>query len=146
MMYDAAMGRPSKLTPEVQEKIVAALRGGNYRNAACHAVGIAEDTFRVWMIRGEEGQKPYAAFRAAVIDAETQAEITLVNHVAAAASRSWMAAAWLLAHRFPDRWADRHRIDIQLAMRQEAERVAAQTGLTVDEVMAEAERLLKVKP
>lgn len=49
-----ARGRPGKLTPEVQEKILEAIRDGNYYEAACAYAGITYRTFRYWMERGEE--------------------------------------------------------------------------------------------
>jgi uncharacterized Fe-S cluster-containing radical SAM superfamily protein len=51
------MGRPSKLTPEVQEKICNAIRAGNYYEAACAYAGIDYSTFRRWMIKGEKAKK-----------------------------------------------------------------------------------------
>lgn len=35
-----AAGRPTKLTPEVQEKMLVAIRGGNYREVASQWAGI----------------------------------------------------------------------------------------------------------
>lgn len=44
------MGRPSKLTKDVQKKIESAIAGGNYYEAACRYAGIDYQTFRNWNI------------------------------------------------------------------------------------------------
>ena len=38
-------GRRSQLTAEIQERIVSAIRAGNYANIAAQYAGIAESTF-----------------------------------------------------------------------------------------------------
>ena len=55
-MSKARGGRPSKLTPEVQEKIVTAIRAGNYAQVAAVYAGIGERTFYRWMERGEKSK------------------------------------------------------------------------------------------
>ena len=55
-------GRPTKLTPEVQERLTSAIRAGNFYEAACGYAGIDYRTFRRWMERGErESRGPYRA-------------------------------------------------------------------------------------
>ncbi len=41
-------GRPAKLTPELQAKLVEALKAGNYAEVAARHVGIASSTFYDW--------------------------------------------------------------------------------------------------
>ena len=50
------MGRPSKLTPEVRERIVQALVAGNYRETASRYAGIDPRQFSRWMSRGEAAE------------------------------------------------------------------------------------------
>ncbi len=104
------MARPSKLTAEVSEKIVRAIRAGNYPEVAARHAGVHPSTYYRWMERGElEGSAPeddpYRQFRAeverAIADAEA-AEVGLV--IKAARDGDWRAAAWLLERRFSDRW------------------------------------------
>ncbi len=45
-------GRPTKLTPETQDKIVTALRAGNYFDASCQYAGITERTGYNWLEKG----------------------------------------------------------------------------------------------
>ena len=58
-MTTEPMGRPSKLTADVQEKLLAVIKLGAYRAAACDFAGITPETLRNWLRRGEaEGEGP----------------------------------------------------------------------------------------
>ncbi len=107
------VGRPSKLTPEVQEKICQILRGGNFKNVACEYAGVSQRVFREWMKKGAEGEQPYEDFRRAVIEAEKSAEIRAVGLIIKAAQEDPRHAQWWLSHRFPERWADRQRQELR---------------------------------
>lgn len=48
------MGRPTKLTPALQKKIVALVRKGVFASVAARACGITERTFFSWMADGRE--------------------------------------------------------------------------------------------
>ncbi len=111
------MARPTKLTHEVSEKIVRAIRAGNYPEVAARHAGVHPSTYYRWMERGAlEGEAPeddpYRHFRSevdrAIADAEA-AEVGLV--VKAARDGDWRAAAWLLERRFGDRWGRRERLE-----------------------------------
>jgi hypothetical protein len=49
-------GRPSKLTPEIQDRICASLRAGNYACVAARLAGIAESTFYDWLEQGKRAR------------------------------------------------------------------------------------------
>lgn len=51
-------GRRTKLTPEVQERIVQHIRRGFTLKAAAIHAGIAENTFFYWLRRAERAQQP----------------------------------------------------------------------------------------
>ena len=74
------MGRPSKLTLEVHEQIVRAVRGGNsFATAAAHS-GIDERTFERWMAKGERARSgPYRALYDEVVQAKAEAEMRNVS-------------------------------------------------------------------
>lgn len=74
----AKRGRKTKRTPEVLEKIRAALEGGNTRRATCHHAGISEDTFADWM-------RKYSDFSDLVEMAEASCEFAMVDIVRRAA-------------------------------------------------------------
>ena len=46
------MARPTKLTGEVQDRLVMAIRAGNYLETACAYAGIDYSTYRRWFKRG----------------------------------------------------------------------------------------------
>lgn len=106
------MGRPSKLTPEVQEKICNAIRAGNYYEAACAYAGIDYSTFRRWMVQGEKAKSgKYREFYEAVKKAEYEAEIRLVAMWQKHMPDNWQAIATFLERRYPERWA--RRLDVK---------------------------------
>ena len=107
----------TKLTPELQERLVTYLRAGNYLDVAIKcAGGIHRDTFYEWMRIGREtGEEPFASFVQAVDRAMADSEARDVALIAKAASdpKLWTAAAWRLERRFPDRWGRRERVDLE---------------------------------
>jgi hypothetical protein len=105
----AETGRPTKLTPDVQETIVKALLAGNYAITAAACAGIDASTYYRWLERGDpegtaKGDAPYREFRATVERAKAQAEVGMVTRIALAGEDHWSAIAWLLARRWPQRW------------------------------------------
>lgn len=108
-------GRRSKLTPERKQKLVDALKGGNYRQTAALYAGIGVSTFYRWLEIGEadlerDKQSPERELLEAVKEAEAQAEIAAIALISrAAADGSWQAAAWRLERKYPDRWGRRER-------------------------------------
>ena len=99
------MGRHTKLTPEVQEKIVGVLRSGNYAQVAAACAGIGETTFYEWLKRGEEEESGiYTEFREAIKNAEAEAEADSVAIIETAGRKEWQARAWLLERKHPYRW------------------------------------------
>lgn len=107
-------GRPSKLTPETQEKICLALRGGNFRSTAAQWAGVSYRVFLEWMKVGSERPKSrHGAFRAAVIEAEKAAEIHAVGLIVKAAAKDPKHAEWWLSHRHSERWADKARMQMR---------------------------------
>ncbi len=116
-MSEAAKGRPSKLTPEVRDRICQLLKAGNTFRTACEVAGIGASTGLEWRARGEdrhcarEGDEAFAAFADATRKAEEEAtarNVALIQK--AAAEGTWQAAAWWLERKFPAEWAriDRH--------------------------------------
>ena len=99
------MGRPTKLTKEVTDKIVQAIRTGNYAEAASRLAGIGPSTYFRWMERGsQEDAGIYREFYEAVRRAEAEAEVHAVAIVRRAMSDDWRAALAYLERRHPVRW------------------------------------------
>jgi len=102
-----------KFTPELQERIVAFLRGGNYVETAAACVGIHKDTFYDWCKKGRKGIKPYASFVEAVDKAMAESEARDVTLIGKAATVNWQAAAWRLERRMPQKWGRRDRMELE---------------------------------
>lgn len=113
-------GRPTKLTPEVQEKICNAIRAGNYYEAACAYAGIGYSTFRTWMIKGEKARSgKYREFVEAIKKAEYEAEVRLVAQWQKHMPENWQAIATFLERRYPERWG--RRLDLKQDIKQEVQ-------------------------
>lgn len=124
------VGRPSKLTPERQRRLLEAIRGGNYYETACAYAGIDYQTLRNWMKRGEEeGEGVYFEFFEAVKKAEADAEVSAVQAIRSGFGDDWRAAMTLLERRYPDRWGRRERMDLQHS---------GEIGMTLSEITKQA--------
>lgn len=79
------MPRPTKLTPDVQKKIVDALMTGATIEKVCAYVGIHKDTFYSWLARGKDSQRTnkYTDFADAVTHAKAAAHINATKVLAA---------------------------------------------------------------
>jgi hypothetical protein len=111
---------------------------------------------------------PYAAFAAQVRQKAAQFEATCVARIERAAeggevvSRKttahangtvtteehytrpeWTASAWLLERSYPDRWGRKDRLDLHVQIEKAAQQVADALGLTAEEVLTEAQHLLR---
>jgi len=97
------MGRPSKLTPETQEKICEAIRLGATYELACNSAGVSYTSFREWILRGEKAKTgKFLVFSEAIKKAEGDATKKWLSHIEdAAQDGNWQAAAWKLERRYP---------------------------------------------
>ena len=121
-------GRPTKLTPELQEKIVTAVRGGNYIETAAAYAGVSKDTLYAWLKRGARAthpNSPYRRFSDAIEKALAEAEMRDVLIIGKAAEEQWQAAAWRLERKFADRWGRQVQVKQELSGQ-----VAMQHGAT----------------
>lgn len=104
-------GRPTSLTPEVQRKVCASLREGNYLETAAGAAGIHRNTLRNWIVRGEKGEEPFAEFLGAVKMAEDAGEKLLLSEIRQGVD-AWQARSWIMERRWPNKWGGRVRMTI----------------------------------
>ncbi len=130
-------GRPSKLTPEVQDTICKYLRAGNTFRTACELAGIAHATGKEWRARGEDrdpdrpGDEDFAAFATATRRAEEEAIARCAGIVQKAAIEgNLQAATWFLERRRPDEWGRVDRRTIAL----ETKESQAASGLSIDQI------------
>ena len=106
-------GRPTALTPDVEEKIVKAVAAGNYYDAAAAAAGVSYRAFRFWMLKGEKAHTgKFFQFFQNVRKAEAEAEIAVVEQWREAIPDNPAAARDFLARRYPDRWGPKERHEV----------------------------------
>ena len=117
---------PSKLTPERQDRIVSAVKAGNYLETAARFAGIDPSTLHGWMAKGrtevasrDNGHDPdpmqdvYVNLLEAVEGAKAEAEVRAVAMIQrAAADGTWSAAAWYLERSAPYRWGRFQRAEV----------------------------------
>ena len=113
------MGRPTKLTPEVQARIVKAIAAGNYPEIAAESEGVGKTAYYGWMERGRKGESPYAEFAEAVTRARARAERKMVRIVRTAAITEPQSAQWYLERSAADRWGRRDKVTVENAVRDE---------------------------
>lgn len=129
------MARPTKYTPDVVKLITDAIRLGMTYRLACQYAGITEETFGNW-------QKRYLDFFDAVKKADADCvALRLARISAAGKAGTWQADAWTLERRYANEYGNKIRHDVNIL--REAERIAADNGLDVREVLAEAELIAK---
>ncbi len=96
-------GRPVKLTEEIIQRFLTAIKLGCPKKDACGAAGIAETTLYKWMEWADSERRDaarYADFRERIKIAEgeaTQNWLAIIEK--AARDGSWQAAAWKLERR-----------------------------------------------
>jgi transposase-like protein len=122
----ARIGRPTKLTPDLKERIVGAIRSGAYNETAAAFAGIAESTFYAWLANAQKDREAnpeqgtdFTEFQEAVEKAQAEAELDKLLIIGKAARGqptaegvpgtpgSWQAAAWMLERKHPDRYGRR---------------------------------------
>lgn len=107
------MGRPTKLTQAISDKIVEAILAGNYQDAAARYAGIDPATFYRWMQKGDGSDDHYGEFREAVENAKAAAEVENVAIIRRAArDGTWQAAAWWLERTRPQKYGRKERYEV----------------------------------
>ncbi|MFM6402014.1 MAG: hypothetical protein ACKPFF_35490, partial [Planktothrix sp.] len=105
-------GRPTKLTPEIENKLIKFVALGVPLESASKACGLDYTTVREWLARGKNehpsrSKTPqFAVFADRYDVAVGECEARLVGKIQSAADSDWKAAAWLLSRRHPQRWAE----------------------------------------
>jgi hypothetical protein len=109
------MGRPSKLTSKVQDKIVLAIRAGASPEGSAQFAGIDRATFYRWMDKGRKANKgPHRKFYEAVEKAKADLETQIASKLMKAIVEGKLEYAIpLLERRFPDLWARRDTVKVE---------------------------------
>lgn len=112
-------GRSTKLTPALQERIVRAVREGNYPETAAQSEGVHRDTYYSWMERGRKGEAPFADFSDSVTRARATAQRKMLGLVAKAAPKDPENARWYLERTAPDLFGRRDKLVVENLVSQE---------------------------
>ncbi len=102
---------PSKLTPEVHEKIVGVVASGCVLETGAAYAGVNTWTFRDWLRKGRadlalKRSNRYTRLVEALEEARAGAEVSRVARIAKAGiDGDWKADAWWLEHAMQDRYA-----------------------------------------
>jgi transposase len=99
-------GRPTKLTPDLETDLVLLLSNGLSVRSAARVAGVSRRSLTRWLADGLRERVAQArAARPEVRDSQVEARL-VVAVARAAALGEWRAAAWMLEHRWPERWGD----------------------------------------
>jgi len=95
------MARRTKLTKEVEDKIIQAIQSGATYDICAQFAGISPATFYNWMKQGRDGkQKSKVEFLERIKRAESKGAIANLGLIQRAAKDGdWKASAWLLERR-----------------------------------------------
>jgi transposase len=122
-------GQRSKLTPAYTNKVIEALRAGNYIETACAYAGISTTAYHRWIQEADQGASindtPLSAddlqkrveFRDSCARARAEAEVRNVALIqkAATSPKNWAAAGWWLERSKPDRWGRQTKVTQEIS-------------------------------
>lgn len=88
-----ARRKPPRLTPELQQRIVATIRAGGYPHVAAQAAGVSAALFDEWLERGraEGAWEPYRSFAEDVREAAAQARLRAETALFQDEPKRWLA-------------------------------------------------------
>ena len=96
------MARPTKLTPETQERFLEGLRMGLTMELSSNFAGVDVRTVYGWIQRGKrEGDGIFFQFSQALKKAEGECAAVCMRRIQEAADKGqWTASAWIMERRF----------------------------------------------
>lgn len=113
----AKPGRPSKLTPELQEAVCETCRKGIDPLVATVAQGVDEGSYYRWRREALDGEEPQLSFVRAVARACAEGEISLAERLSAGDGQGIgfgeaKASLEILQRRFPKRWSVQVKVEM----------------------------------
>lgn len=126
------IGRPTKLTPALQARIVKLVREGNYPETAAQSEGVHRDTYYSWMERGRKRERPFADFSDAVTRARATAQRKMLGVVVKAAPKDPENARWYLERTAPDQFGRRDKLVVENLVSQELDGFLARLEQRLD--------------
>lgn len=107
------VGRPDKLTDAVRERLLKALRIGNYRHAAARFAGISARTLVEWMRLGKkQHQGRWRDLYREVRLAEAEAEVAMVGRLIEHTKKDPRSVQFYLERKHSKDWGKKDRLAI----------------------------------
>jgi hypothetical protein len=159
------IGRPTELTEDIIDTVVMALRSGAYVETAMNFVGVDRQRFYDWNKKAMEELKErddaldkgvvrqpkneiYVEFHNAIKKAMAESELLMLQVITNAAnSGNWMAAAWRLERKHPDRYGinslrissgdsdiGQSKVEIQIVDQSDNKRIEEMEKAIIDEI------------
>jgi hypothetical protein len=134
-------GRPTKLSPELQHRLVATVRKVGFLSTAVRVCGVPPSLVCEWVARGfgRDPDRPptrrFAEFADAVTQARAQFELAMlegINRAALGSPKHWRAGARMLERAFPLRYG--HPRFVEAARMKAIRAVESLLGAAVDVV------------
>lgn len=136
------IGEGTKLTAEITELVVQAVRIGAPLDVARAYAGIPAPTFAEWLRQGREGWEPYVGLVEKIDAAMAEGHMRDIARVDAAADKYYQAAQFKLERRYPQHWGEKKQIDTTVTGRPFADL----SKLTLEEQLQLRALLAKASP
>ena len=112
--FKRKIGRPTKLTKQLKNRLFKALKSGISYETACEFAGISPSTFYKWVNEGERDKEnnyrtEFSEFLEDLKKANASVEMHLIQQVAN--DPSWQSKAWILERRLRDKWGRKEKVD-----------------------------------
>jgi hypothetical protein len=124
-------GRPSRLTPDRQNRLCEAIAAGNYYQDACVYAGVSYPSLRRWLAKGSKARRGrFRRLYEAVQQAEATCEVAVVALWQTFMAEDWRAARDFLARRWPKHWALRRVLSVRARKSQPPETIIREIAFT----------------
>lgn len=131
------IGAPPKICQKMVDELLGHCEDGAFDFVAAEAVGIARKTFWQWRVigereiarreAGERADRRYDLHVKLARDlpkAHATAEVARLQRIdRAAEAGAWQADAWFLERKYPDRYALKQKVQVELPPEQQAEAI-----------------------
>ena len=96
-----------RLNEDVKNKLVNAIKAGNYIEASCRHAGISKTTYYRWKEEAKDCTRgKLFDFMKEIEQAEASVEIRVVAQWQTHMEKDWRAGVEYLSRKFPDRWSN----------------------------------------
>jgi hypothetical protein len=129
------MADKTDATPKKGEKLLLKLQEGESVASACRAQRISRATYYRWL----KEDPTFAANAEDALEVGTDLLEDEAKRRAVGLNGSDTLLIFLLKARRPDKYRERHTVDVNVQIRKRAEQMAEQLGVPVDDLMAQAE-------